>query len=152
MPGPCFWPEEEASILATPFLSVSLLSITHPHLGAFCAEEGFISWVGYSEWGDLLGLGEGSQKWEEVRKLEVGPPSAQVPPSRVATMNPTLGSLLLSSKTTCPHCLCMPVSLPTAFAWVCAPTPLQLGPCERAFRCSSALHSRLRGDRSVGEP
>lgn len=103
MPGPCFWPEEEASILATPFLSVSLLSITHPHLGAFCAEEGSISWVGYSEWGDLLGLGEGSQKWEEVRKLQVGPPSAQVPPSRVATMNPTLGSLLLSSKTLPAH-------------------------------------------------
>lgn len=100
MPGPCFWPEKEAGILATPFLSpVSLLSITHPHLGAFCTEEGFISWVGYPEWGDLLGLVEGSPKWEEMRKLQVGPPSAQVPPSRVATMSPTLGSLLLSSET-----------------------------------------------------
>lgn len=75
MPGSCFWPEKEAGILATPPghtlpLRVSLLSVTRPHLGAFCTEEGFISWVGYPEWGDLLGLGEGSPKWEEMRKLQ----------------------------------------------------------------------------------
>lgn len=71
MPGSCFWPEKEAGILATPFLSASLSSASPtPHLGAFCTEEGFISWVGYPEWGDLLGLGEGSPKWEEMRKLQ----------------------------------------------------------------------------------
>lgn len=48
--------------------------------------------MGYPEWGDLLGLGEGIQKWEEMRKLQVGPPKAQVPPSRVAIVRPTLGS------------------------------------------------------------
>lgn len=51
MPGPCFWPEEEASILAMPFLSVSLLSITHPHLGASALRK-----VLFLGWGILNGV------------------------------------------------------------------------------------------------
>lgn len=125
MPGSCFWPEKEAGILPLP---VFLLSVTRPHLGAFCTEEGFISWVGYPEWGDLLGLGERSQKREETRKLQVGPLRAQAPPSRVAIARPTLGSHLLSSRDYLPilplhawllsaHSLCLGLCYPPLCKW-----------------------------------
>lgn len=78
--------------------------------------------------GDLLELGKGNQKWEEKRKLQVGPLRAQAPPSRVAIVRPTLGSRLLSSRDYLLILPCMPgSSLPTAFAWVCVSTLCKWG-------------------------
>lgn len=63
MPGSCFWPEKEAGIRATPFLTppapISLLSVTHSHLGAFCTEKVLFIGRGVLNGVIFWGLGKG---------------------------------------------------------------------------------------------
>lgn len=79
VPGPRFWPQEGSGHLPTLFLPPSLLRATHHGLGAFCTEEGFISWaLGCPE--EVAALRFGGREKEKVggnAKFLVAPPRAQ---------------------------------------------------------------------------